>query len=380
MASLSVLTILVLTALNLFTVAGALVLIMGPRISRAARHAQASILVQAAAWACIIASGYFFDLALSTLSMLCAGLALWLLHQALEGWLGPRPGGRLLLVLALAMPVGYVAFHGSYSLRVGWANLLLAVQMLVVARATLWPARSTTARWRWLLLGCSVLMAVMTAWRGVLGGFFPELYPYFRSPHPVNIGAQLAANVTLVLGSVAILVAWREEAEEQLRELVVTDALTGVLNRRGFDSQAEDMYAAALRHKRPLAVLMLDLDHFKRINDSRGHEAGDQALQLFARLLRDCRRGDDLVGRLGGEEFCVLLTHADAHAAPTFEARLRGRLPSAANRELGFDLDYSAGLAVRTSSDANLAAVMARADAALYRAKQQGRGRLELAA
>lgn len=379
MAQLSILTILVLTAANLFMVAAALVLIMGPRVSPAARYAQGSVLAQALSWAAIIASGYVLDPLLSTLALAGAGASQWLLHRALAGWLGPRPGGRLLAVLCIALPLGYAALFASYPLRVGWSNFLLAAQLLIVARATLRPLRQTGARWRWLLLGCLLAMALVTAARGVLGAFFTDLYPTFRTPHPVNIAAQLVANFTLVLGTVAMLVAWREEAEDQLRELAMTDGLTGVLNRRGFDARAAELFSSAQRHKLTLAVLMLDLDHFKRINDARGHDAGDRALRLFARLLRDCRRGDDLVGRRGGEEFCVLLTLSDAGQATGFERRLRARLPHAAQEHLDFDLDYSAGLAVRKPGESSLEQVVARADAALYRAKQNGRGRLELA-
>jgi diguanylate cyclase (GGDEF)-like protein len=385
LSSLHVLTILVVTAINLFMVAAALPLIMGRQVSASARCIQWSLLAQAVSWASIIASGYFvghwLDRFLAVLSMSCASIALWLMYRAMAGWLGPRPGGRWLLALAVLMPLGYgLAFH-SYPVRVGWSNFLLAAELLILARATLFPVRHVGARWRWLLCACYVAMAVMTAWRGVLGAFFTELYPAFRTPHPVNIAAQIIFNVTLLLGTVAVLVAWREEAEDRLRELAMTDALTGLLNRRGFGERAAALFASAKRHGQPLSILVLDLDHFKRINDSRGHEVGDQALKVFAKLLSDSRLGDDLVGRLGGEEFCVLLSRADAASGKTFDQRLRARLPVASQRGLGFPLDYSAGLAVRNPQDPaiTLADLMARADAALYQAKQNGRARLELA-
>jgi diguanylate cyclase (GGDEF)-like protein len=384
LSSLSVITILVVTAINLFMVAAALPLLMGRHVSASARYVQASLLAQALSWATIIIAGRFIgtwlDTLFSVLSIGCGSVALWLVYRALAGWLGPRPGERWLLALVVLTPLGYGLSFGDYQLRVGWSNFLLAVQMLILARATLMPVREVGTRWRWLLCGCYVVMAVLTAWRGVLGAFFTELYPSFRAPHPVNIAAQIAVNVALVLGTVAVLVAWREEVENRLRELAMTDALTGVLNRRGFSERAEAMVARALRHQLPLSILMLDLDHFKRINDSRGHEVGDQALKLFAQLLSDSRLGDDLVGRLGGEEFCVLLSHADAAAGKAFDRRLRDRLPATARKGLGFPLDYSAGMAVRGAQDkSTLAQLMVRADAALYQAKQNGRARLEVA-
>ena len=130
------------------------------------------------------------------------------------------------------------------------------------------------------------------------------------------------------------------------------------------------------RGRLPLTALMLDLDHFKQINDTHGHDAGDRALKLFARMLGDTCRSGDLIGRLGGEEFGVLLLHNSAPAGTSFDRRLRHRLQDASAAELGFVLDYSAGMAVLQPGEASLAALMARADAALYDAKTAGRGQL----
>ena len=182
--------------------------------------------------------------------------------------------------------------------------------------------------------------------------------------------------MNLVIGTIALLVAWRYETEQKLRTLAMTDALTGVLNRRGFASQGAGVLAQASRHGLPLTALMLDLDHFKRVNDTHGHEMGDRALQLFARLLGETCRSGDLVARLGGEEFGMLLLHNHPRAAASFDQRLRTRLHAASAAELGFVLDYTAGAAQRVPGETGLDLLMARADAALYQAKSSGRGRL----
>jgi diguanylate cyclase (GGDEF)-like protein len=155
-----------------------------------------------------------------------------------------------------------------------------------------------------------------------------------------------------------------------------TDSLTGLPNRRGFMERAEALFANAQRYRQPLAVLMLDLDHFKQINDSYGHDRGDDALRLFAQMLRETRRTGDLAGRLGGEEFCVVLPSSQRHTASGFDQRLRARLQQRSGEELGFALSYSAGVAAMTDGDATLAGLLARADAALYEAKHGGRGRM----
>lgn len=373
-------TLMAVAVANLFVMSVMLPMIMGRHVSAAARCAQASLLFHMVSWAALIASGYWFDGVLSTLSMACMAASFFLLFRALAGWLGPRPGERLLPVIAVLVPVGYALSFGNYQVRVGWSNFLLAAMLLMMARATLYPVRDASRRWRFVFLGCFAVMAAFTAARGVLGAFFTELYPTFRTPHPVNLAAALATNVTLVLGVVAILVAWREEAEGKLRLLANTDGLTGILNRRGWNERAEGMFANAQRYRLPLTLVMIDLDHFKRVNDEHGHEAGDQALRLFARLLRETRRTGDLIGRLGGEEFCVVLSNAQRNAATGFDQRLRARLAEVAPKQLGFTLDYSAGVAVLRDADATLAGLLARADTAMYQAKHDGRGRLVFSA
>jgi len=369
------LTLMAVMATNLFMISAALPLIMGRGVSRAARHVQASLLLQAVAWAAIIASSSLWDQALSTLSIACNAAAQWMLYRALEEWLGPRPLPRLLLVLVIAAPLGYTLGFGHYAWRVGWANFLMAAILCIVARATLAPVVESSLRWRSLLLGCLLTSAAFTLARGMLGAFTDQ-YPSFRTPHPVNLAAAVATNVSLVLGTVALLVAWRAEAEQKLRTLAMTDGLTGLLNQRSFALQGASLLAHAARHQLPVTALMLDVDHFKQINDTRGHEAGDRALQLFARLLGDTCRSGDLTGRLGGEEFGVLLLHNSAPAGMAFDRRLRRRLHAASVTELGFALDYSAGLATPAPGETDLAALMARADRALYEAKTTGRGRL----
>jgi diguanylate cyclase (GGDEF)-like protein len=215
-------------------------------------------------------------------------------------------------------------------------------------------------------------------WRGILGAFFTESYPTFLAPHPVNVAFAIIANATTVLSLMAVLLAHRDEAARELERFATLDGLTGVLNRRAWMTRAATEVAVSVRYAHPVTVLMIDLDHFKRVNDRHGHEAGDRALVFIARALQAAVRPGDLVGRYGGEEFCVLMNHADHadHAAASaFDARVRHYLDSVAERELGFALAYSAGIAMRESPGDTLEAMLKRADEALYGAKAQGRSR-----
>jgi diguanylate cyclase (GGDEF)-like protein len=292
-----------------------------------------------------------------------------------DGWLGQRPGRRVLLAVAVATPAGYGLGFDSYPFRVGWSNAGLGALMLMVALACAWPAPQASRRWRGLV-GISLgLLAAVTLARGVLGAFFTELYPSLRTPHAINVAGALLNHITLTLATIGLLAGWHEEAERALRHQADTDGLTGLLNRRAWQARADVAFANALRYGEPLSVLMIDIDHFKRINDHGGHEAGDRALQLIGERLRGAARVGDLVCRYGGEEFCVLLSHAGEAEAREVDKRLRGALAGPGPQPVGF----SSGLAVLGAGDEALEDLLRRADEALYAAKAAGRGRLVLA-
>jgi diguanylate cyclase (GGDEF)-like protein len=361
------------------TMAIALPAVMGP-VNAPARRAQAGVLLQGSGWALLLLSGLavpgsLADRALSTLAMAGIGGALALNTAAFELWCGRAPRLLLPVMVAVVMPVGYCLGFASYPFRVGWANGLLTVQMALLVAAVWRRPAVAVGRWRWLLVGGVVAQMTCTLGRGVLGAFFTEAYPTFLAPHPVNYAFAIVANVTTVLSLMAVLLAHRDEAARELERLATVDGLTGVLNRNAWMSRAATEMAVSVRYGHPVAVLMIDLDHFKQINDHHGHDAGDRALAFIARALQAAVRPGDLVGRYGGEEFCVLVTHADNAAAGAFDARMRKYLAEVAEHELGFPIAYSAGIAMRTSPDDTLAAMVKRADATLYSAKEQGRSR-----
>lgn len=168
---------------------------------------------------------------------------------------------------------------------------------------------------------------------------------------------------------------WRL-AERELRRLAQEDVLTGIANRRYFSTEAERALHAAERHGQPLALLLLDIDHFKDINDQHGHNIGDEVLVEMVKRLREVLRKSDLAGRWGGEEFIALL-HGDAGAAMAVAERLRravaDRLFATSCGAVAVTL--SGGCASRRPGD-SLSVLVGRADKALYAAKHQGRNRM----
>lgn len=172
----------------------------------------------------------------------------------------------------------------------------------------------------------------------------------------------------------------RKRIEAELQEFATIDFLTRLPNRRHFMTQIEAELARLQRSDgQPAAVLMCDLDHFKAINDLWGHALGDVALRHFATILREQLRRSDIVGRVGGEEFAVVLSGASIEEAIAFAQRVQQRL--AQNPLLQGDrriaLSISVGIATLSATDSNVDGALSRSDMALYRAKSGGRNRIE---
>ncbi len=371
-------SLLFVMTLNMLVMAAALPYFMG-RVNQAAHRAQAGIVLQTAGWVLLLLSSQFppqslMDRLLSTLSMACIAGGMALNAVAFDLWCGRAATARAPAVIAALLTVGYGVGFSSYAFRVGWSNGLLTLQMAMVVYALCRAPQVTVGRWRWLLVISLLAQMVVTAWRGVLGAFYTADFPNFFAPHMVNLVFALVANVTVVLSLAAILLAHRDEAARELRRLATVDGLTGALNRRAWLERATADLAISVRYRNPIGVLMLDLDYFKRINDKRGHDAGDRALRVFAQALQAVSRTGDVVGRYGGEEFCVLLNHADVAAVLAFDLRLRRWLAANVMPQLGFELSYSAGFAMRAAGADSIEAMLSRADVALYRAKALGRG------
>lgn len=170
--------------------------------------------------------------------------------------------------------------------------------------------------------------------------------------------------------------------QDTLRSQSIRDPLTGLFNRRYLEVSLERELARATRNAQPLAVLMLDLDHFKRFNDRYGHDAGDALLMRFARVLRDATRPDDVVCRYGGEEFTVILPATDVDAGRAYAERIRIAVSQIAlvhHEQTLTDITSSIGLASFPLDARNGEELLRRADAALYRAKRDGRNRTTVA-
>ena len=164
--------------------------------------------------------------------------------------------------------------------------------------------------------------------------------------------------------------------EQEMRALASYDSLTGLPSRHAFFDNANNYVSLAKRERKTFSVMIIDLDHFKSINDRYGHPAGDAVLKLFADVVNSVARRSDIIGRLGGEEFAIVLPSTSTSEALEFSERLHHAISQAVLKYKGSAIRYTASIGLSeydTESEDSIDDLLARADLALYQAKQSGR-------
>lgn len=167
--------------------------------------------------------------------------------------------------------------------------------------------------------------------------------------------------------------------EEEIRRVATYDMLTGVMTRRAFFNAADPVLRIAGRNRTPVSTLSIDIDDFKRINDSHGHSAGDAALCAFGSVLRECARKSDIVGRIGGEEFALLLPDTDLGGAVNLACKIRTAMQDAVIGTGDGIIHFTVSIGAAQSDESGdmvLEALLRQSDLALYRAKRSGKDRI----
>jgi diguanylate cyclase (GGDEF)-like protein len=270
---------------------------------------------------------------------------------------------------------------GNTQARIVLGAVVLAIQYAFVLQLLLRSRHDTPGRGQYFAAaGFSIaLLVLLLRAAGVLMGQVDIVS--ITDSNLIQAITFLFSTVTIVLISLGLVLMSKERADERNRTLAMQDELTGLSNRRFILETLAQHLAQAQRGGHSLALLLLDLDHFKQINDSFGHLSGDKALRELADCIRARLRAQDSAGRWGGEEFLVILPDTDAQGAYTLAEQLRQTVEQARFRSVdgrAMQLTVSIGLhALDTASKQSCEELLGAADQALYLAKKNGRNRVE---
>jgi diguanylate cyclase (GGDEF)-like protein len=279
----------------------------------------------------------------------CAALAVLILHGA--RFYGATPNHLIVIMsLIIAASTGAMAY---ILLRPGDGHTLL----------------------RRLIGSNDILFFIAMSWRAYTGVVDTNMV--VMTPGIVQSVTYLAGFMLTIVNGFGFLLLCKEKDDEQMARLATIDSLTGLVNRRAFFERTESARLLAARLRSPIALMMIDIDHFKRLNDRFGHATGDEALCLFASTAQRILRDHDIMGRLGGEEFALVLPATDIEGALQAADRLRDAVSAAVMPTSGnpYTMTISIGVVVIDPNE-HINAALARADHALYAAKSGGRDRV----
>lgn len=290
----------------------------------------------------------------------------------LPGNLWPYAGLVYLAVVWITAVLQHVGLAVAFLPGVAAITLFASATMIIRHREETRPAEWAAAIMITLVGLAQLATATVAFMQGPDGNTaYRDLYMHFNF-------LTLPAGYTGMAIFVIFMMA--SDLSEEMKELAIRDQLTGLLNRRGFTEHGAAAFSFSRRSGRYVSVVMTDIDRFKEINDEFGHAAGDRALRHFASLLEADRRAEDVLARVGGEEFALVLPGANVERAMDIAENLCSRLERTPLEVNGKPLEMTAsfGVAMISARDKNLSDVVIRADRALYRSKRAGRNRVDL--
>jgi diguanylate cyclase (GGDEF)-like protein len=283
---------------------------------------------------------------------------------------------------AVLMPLGLLPFLDNLPARVIVASSIFVGQHVQLLY-TMWRHRlQTQSRGQYLLALGMLITGSTLALRVVSVLSDTSSMATFWTPNIIQLATYFNCFIAVTINSMGYILMTEERAHETQRVLAMHDALTGIRNRRAILEDLDRQISLAQRSQLPLTLLMIDVDHFKTVNDTHGHQTGDRVLQHVAEVIRQRIRTQDLLGRLGGEEFMVVLPNTDMAGGHQVAESLRQAIAQAPVDHLHNAIQVRIsvgvnGLHADHAPDAHT--LISQADAALYRAKRKGRNRVELA-
>jgi diguanylate cyclase (GGDEF)-like protein len=288
-----------------------------------------------------------------SVSGILAGAFAWLTLCLIPAFYESMPN-RVLIYSLLAFGYGVMTTLELWRSRHTLDVAFMPALVLTVLHTVFYAVRSATDE------GLPVTKALLGTGEGV---------PFFSF--------MLFESMLYVIGIAYITLAMvKERAELKLKAAAFSDPLTGIGNRRAFMMNAGQLLTESQQHAEPAALLLCDLDNFKRLNDTYGHPVGDQALIAFGRIVVESLRKEDVCGRIGGEEFACLLNDCDEQTALEIAERIRRSFSQLSILEPGL-LSVSIGVVTTRESGYDLSRLLSEADQALYGAKDKGRNRVQ---
>ena len=284
-------------------------------------------------------------------------------------------GGAALWLVLCRIP----AVQGSWDLRMLFSSGIITAYTWATAYE-FWRGRSEPLVSRWPAIFMFFAHGALYLLRTPFGAMLVPVNNQVFASVWLTVLSFEALLFTIAIAFILLAMA-KERTEHRHKTDSLIDPLTGIANRRAFLQDAETQLKRQATEPRPIAVLLLDLDNFKGINDRFGHAIGDRVLQMFAEVGSGCMRRYDIFGRLGGEEFAALLVDTSRERALAVAEEIRSSFVEVTGMVEGKPVVATVSIGVVISYDAvlDLSALLAQADHALYRAKDNGRNRIEIA-
>jgi diguanylate cyclase (GGDEF)-like protein len=281
------------------------------------------------------------------------------------------------VIAGVAVP--FQLLESDRALAIVFGGIVFGTLLLVTAAMSAHMHPPAGSRARAFLLASFVTAGLAFLLRGIGAIFVADPLRDFGDPSGFAAATSLATFAAALASTFGFLLLHTERAESQALRLATIDPLTGAYNRRTFHEIAERELSRARRAGQPLSIIMLDIDHFRAINEKHGHRTGDEVLQRLAEVVRSAMRKEDMLVRFGGEEFLVLLPDVPGPGAVVVAGRIRRTVDAAPIEVNGqqFQLTVSLGVAARLDEGPeSLETLLDRADGALALAKERGRNRV----